>query len=817
MNFPMNPQARPCAGRPATIAALWLLAMVGADGTLTVASAQTQTAPPVTATATAAAESGGLEEITVTARRRTENLQTQPLSIQVLTAPVLEQMHVVQLTDVNNLANVNFTFQPGFMNTTVVAIRGIVEQDPVLTNDSPVALYVNGVLMARSIGLNFDLVDPERVEVLRGPQGSLFGRNTTGGAISITLAQPTDEFSVAGKAGYATNSEYVGKATLNTGLLAESGVKTLFAIEYHNMDGYVQNALTSDAKLWPGSDETTSMYLDVHGNLGSVGNFDFRADYMYSLSDLLSGQTTVVSPGAAEYFGASPAFGGDPYIYSPTRLGTLDVYKQGPLSWGKFGGTSVTLDFPINEALEIKSISAFRKFTTNTNPSTVGQGLLMGYVVNPTPFAAAPGVQRVSPYLLESGLAGREDADLSRQQQYSQEFQFTGSLGSYNKYVAGVFAFDEEVSESYLAYLTVVLPAPPGVPLPGLGFGSLGGLSYWGHSESAAVYISDTFTPPVLDNKLEFTGGVRYTKDIKALDYLPFLPYLPTLPTAAHEATFTDPSGDFTAKYQWTPDLMSYFRFANAYKSGGFSGRDAYNAPGYKPETANNWEIGFKSDWLDRKVRFNGDLFYTIYDNKQVTTYGAGLGSNGINESHVVNAGKAVYPGGEAELTLAPVGGWLVDINYGRTNPKYKQFYYQPTTASPVLNIASSAKFAYFSNNSYSIANTYTFAPSPIGQFSARVEFDYKSGVYFHPSDIFNPLNELIRAHSRNILNASIDLAHIPIGGKVDLALSLYGNNLLNKDYAVQGVDYEITPYDYFATEVFARPRVGGFQVTGKY
>jgi iron complex outermembrane receptor protein len=169
------------------------------------------------------------------------------------------------------------------------------------------------------------------------------------------------------------------------------------------------------------------------------------------------------------------------------------------------------------------------------------------------------------------------------------------------------------------------------------------------------------------------------------------------------------------------------------------------------------------------------------------------------------------------ELTLAPVSGWVTDINFGRTNPKYKTFFYQPVSNGPVLNIAGTAKFPYFSNTSYSIANTYTFAPTPIGVFSVRAEFDYKSGVYFHPSDQFNPLNEAIKAHSRNILNASIDLAHIPMGGRGELAFSLYGNNLLNKDYAVQGVDYEITPYDYFATEVFARPRVGGVQVTGKW
>jgi iron complex outermembrane receptor protein len=152
-------------------------------------------------------------------------------------------------------------------------------------------------------------------------------------------------------------------------------------------------------------------------------------------------------------------------------------------------------------------------------------------------------------------------------------------------------------------------------------------------------------------------------------------------------------------------------------------------------------------------------------------------------------------------------------------NPKYKEFLYQPTTTSPVQNIAGTAKFPYFSNTSYSISSTYTFAPTPIGELSARVEFDYKSQMYFHPSNTFNPLNEQIKAGSRNILNASIDLAHIPLGGgKPSLDVSIYGKNLLNKAYVVQAVDYEIIPkFDYFSTGIFARPRVVGIMVTGKY
>jgi iron complex outermembrane receptor protein len=810
MIYNKHQNARSRIAKALRLAALALVGLAAADAAVTVASAEEQNVPGGTAAVDESA-SIGLQEIIVTARRRTENLQEEPLSVQALTAAEMNQMHITSLTDVANIANVNFTYQPGFSNTLVTYIRGIGEQDPVLTNDSPVAVYVNGVLMARQIGMNFDLVDPQSVEVLRGPQGSLYGRNTTGGAINIILPQPTDEFSAEGRGGFANNTEWMGRTIVNTGLLGDSGLKALAAVEYHNMNGYIRNALTDDEKHWPGADETTSMYFDLHGNFGTVGNFDFRADYMQSLDDLLSGQTTIASPDESNYFGASPKYGGGPYIVSYGRTGSLDIYKTGPLSTGKFGGTSFTAEFPINAMLDIKSISAFRNFTTITNPSTTGTGYLLGPVLDPATFTYA-GIQRVSPYLLESGLLGRSDADLSRQRQYSQEFQFSGEAGQH-KYVGGLYAFDETVSEQYAAFLVIPLAVPGGL----IGLPSYGGINYWGHSESFAVYASDTYTPPILNDKLEFTGGVRYTKDIKTLDFFA-LPELPTLPTAHHNASFSDPSGDFTAKYQWTPDLMSYVRFANAYKSGGFSGRDAADAPGFKPETANNWEIGGKSDWLDKRVRFNADLFYTIYNNKQVTTFAPGLGGNGINESHVVNAGKAVYPGGEVELTLAPFRGWVTDINYGRVNPKYKEFLYQPTATSPPVNIASTAKFPYFSNTSYSIANTYSFMPMPFGELSARVEFDYKSQVYFHPSDTFNPLNEEIKGHSQNLLSASVDLAHIPVGGKMDLAVSVYGKNLLDKEYVVQAVDYEIIPgADYFATGLYNRPRVIGIQATGKF
>jgi iron complex outermembrane receptor protein len=425
------------------------------------------------------------------------------------------------------------------------------------------------------------------------------------------------------------------------------------------------------------------------------------------------------------------------------------------------------------------------------------------------------GNQLVQPLNLYPGLLGRPNGDLSHQRQFSQELQFTGTLGRH-KYTAGLYYFKENVSESYIVNYTIPITDLLG---PGTGVTGLqgnGGLNYTGESESYAAYASDSWTPPILDDKLELTGGIRVTKDIKTLDYLT-MPQFPTVAAHKHRA-FSNVSGDFTAKYQWTPDVMTYARFANAYKSGGFSGRDDPLAPGFTPETANNFEVGTKSDWLDKRLRVNADVFYTKYNDKQVTTFASGGNNNGIQSSHVTNAATTKYLGADVEITARPTENLTLEANWGHTWPKFERFDYQPVLNGPIFNISGSARFNYFPKTTYSLAGTYTFDPLPIGELSARVEYSYRSGMYFHPSNQFNPLNELIKAGAAKDLSASINLSKIPVGwDRSEISLSVYGKNLLNKAWRIQGTDYEFTPEDYFGSSAYNRPRVIGFHVTARY
>jgi iron complex outermembrane receptor protein len=461
--------------------------------------------------------------------------------------------------------------------------------------------------------------------------------------------------------------------------------------------------------------------------------------------------------------------------------------------------------------LNVKSITAWRSLKTNELIHSVGEGRLVGLVLDPTTFTVSP--QRVSPYAIEPNLFGDPNGILDHQHQFSEEVQVSGEIGRH-KYVGGLYYFTETFSENYAALITLLPYVNPelGFLPPGIALNSPAGLDYDGISKSYAAYLSDTYRPPILNDQLEITGGARYTIDKRTVDYLAD-PLVPQPFTHKYKKS-TDVSGDVTVKYNWTEDVNTYIRFANAYKSGGFDGRDDYRSPGYNPETANNFEGGVKGDFFDRTFRANADVFYTKYLDKQISTF---LNIPGLPApvSHVANAGTAQYLGSEVELTYVPTKQWEFEASWGHTWPKFLQFNYQPVTNGPTYNIAGAARFPYFSKSSFSLAAQYNLEATPIGDLSVRLDYSYKSPIWFHPSLVFNPHDAQIKSGAQTLLNGNVALAHIPVAlGKTDLALSVYGTNLLNKEFRVQGTDFGALG---FANIAFNRPRVVGVNLTASY
>jgi len=458
-------------------------------------------------------------------------------------------------------------------------------------------------------------------------------------------------------------------------------------------------------------------------------------------------------------------------------------------------GHSITLDYSVSDALNFKSITAYRSMMSNGDGSLSGQGRLYGFVLNPLTFAPA-GVQPVTPYSLDCTGTSQDSCYNITQYQYSEELQASGSIDRF-KYIGGLYLFEEHVGEvDPQSYTFLVGPAA------GLNLGVTN--HFVGRSTSYAAYSQVSYTPPILDDKLEITGGFRYSRDEKA--------YYILTPSTYESHSYNGPSGDFTVKYQWTQDIMAYFRFANSYKAGGFNARTP--APAYQPEYATNYEVGVKSEWFDKRLSLNADIFYTPYTNQQITTT-VPVGGGEVS-SITVNLGQSTYLGGELEATVRPADGWLVNVSLGYTDAEMQRYPY--VLNGVVTNVAGVAKFPYFSKASLNTGVQYTFDPMPFGTLSLRLDFAYKSGENFAANPYQSPLIDTIASDALKDLSGNITLAHIPLGfGKTELDASVYGRNLLNQAWRVEGVDFSAFAPGGFGIDAYNRPRVIGFNVTAKY
>ena len=293
--------------------------MLGSAPAWASTDSETQTPEP----ATARDETGGLETIVVTARRREENLQDTPLSITAFSAERLETMNVQEVSRIANFTPGLEIVPSGTTQGVGVSIRGIATYDPILTNEPSVGLYVDGIYVnALSYG-QFDTLDLERVEVLRGPQGTLFGRNTTGGAINIVTRRPGKTFGVEARASYATNNELIGKVRLDTGDIAE-GIRASLSYQYRRRDGYVDDITRPDRRD-PGALEAHALRAALHAGDGPL-TLDYTFDMVRRRDDGPGNQWALMSDAYRNFVSQSPLLGGDSIRVSDKRLKTVNSY-----------------------------------------------------------------------------------------------------------------------------------------------------------------------------------------------------------------------------------------------------------------------------------------------------------------------------------------------------------------------------------------------------------------------------------------------------------------------------------------------------------
>ncbi len=725
----------------------------------------------------AVAGSVQLEEVVVSARRTEENLQAVPVAVTVIPSAVIEKLNIQDVRAIPQFTpNLAVSAEPGGLTDASIYIRGIGNNENSGLAELGVGIYLDGVYVARPAGSIFNAIDLERIEVLRGPQGTLFGRNTIGGAIQLVSRKPADDMRVELKSGYGRYNDWYGRARLDTGFLGNSPIKASMSYMRHEKDGYFDNRLTPrDGD--PGSIASDSFTFAAQGAFDKL-TVDYLFDYDIRHGAPPFNQVVVATSDAAGYFGQSAGLGGAPFQIGRTPLssGLQEGYQGRNESKGRVQGHSLTLDFQLSPALTLKSISAYRSFLQNTIVDLSGNGLLRGVVLDPSTFA---------PFIADTTLYNGNNRQ--HQFQRSQELQALGKAGDFS-YVLGAYYFYERSTELAPQLLTFALPGGQA------GFNLAPVLGDRGDRTSYALFGQASYTPG--GGPLELTAGLRSTWDHENM-----ILGGDVRPNLSGHATFDNVSWLFSANYRFTPDVMVYGKVSTGYRGGGINARVGFINV-FQPEKALAFEAGIKTELLDHRLRANLAVFRTQYKDLQLQQFVTGTG--GVS-SFIANAGKVDYSGAELELTARITDGLTLEGSLGYTDPDFKEYMFRDPATNLISNVADEAHMINTSKFNAHAGAIYTLHLD-LGELETRVDYSYRGEVYYQVLDRLSAFNANVRSPSDSNVHARIDLTDIQLGGG-RLELGVWGDNLTNRRSIVYGIDWGSLG---FGTATFREPRSYG-------
>ena len=335
-----------------------LLLLSGITATIVPQLAFAQTPAPQAAETPAQETTGGIADIVVTAQKRSESIQSTPLAISALNSEMIKERGITSTGELSSLApSLSIISAPAAATDVAVYIRGIGEIDTIMTADSPIGLYVDGIILGRSAGAAFDILDLERIEVLRGPQGTLYGRNTLGGAINLIAKKPGKDFGAdinfsAGNYGFLQ-----WKGSVDTGVIGDSGLSARFTYLHKQRNGYV-NAIDVPSKRDPGAYELDAFRAAVHFEHDAL-TLDYSFDHSKRKSAPAAFQLTFLRPDVAEYLSHSPELGGPEVMISEKRLDRLRL-NQGMVR-DKVTGHTLNAELELGD-ITLRSLTGFRKW-----------------------------------------------------------------------------------------------------------------------------------------------------------------------------------------------------------------------------------------------------------------------------------------------------------------------------------------------------------------------------------------------------------------------------------------------------------------------
>jgi iron complex outermembrane receptor protein len=730
--------------------------------------------PPARAQAqVSAGAADGLAEIVVTARRRAENLQDVPVAVTAISAAILQQQAVTSLGDLNSFVpNMKISSDRATSSTINVYIRGVGQSDPLWGFEPGVGVYIDDVYMARPQAALLDVYDVDRLEILRGPQGTLYGKNTIAGAIKYVTRDIVGPASVTASATGGNYGERDAKLSASTPVIADHVYFGVAVADLHH-DGY--GHVVAQAGTTP------SPYNSIGEDVSNRDVLAGRANLTILWGD--SSKLKLVADTTQDHSNAS---GGERLnnLLAPPTDNRYDTRTDMPVNQDRYfrNGLAATYTQGLGQGLDLKLVGAYRD---------------------------GHGRQFIDFEELDVNLF-QVPAQYSEHQASGEgQLTFTNDIV---KAVGGVFYMNSTACGTYNASVGVLATALD-LYLTSIVDGCV-------QTKSAAVY---TDTAWKLTDQLNLDAGVRWNQDKKnatvyQAQYASIAPtqlsgnqtfFDPSKPPTGfflfpnpaagiltnydNSRTFSNVSPRLGFDYHLTPHVMTYVSYSKGFKSGGFDMRgNAAVYPqtknGYDSETADNYEAGIKSTLLGDTLQLNLTLFYDPYKNAQIGVQQF-VDTGGIpqNVTAVLNAGKQINQGVEIESAWRPVKEFTAGINIGYLDSYYKDFLigctaFTPGCAanSPPQNIADLNRPINAPTWTVATNATYTWQ-LPAGALLARAGWDWRSFT-----KVANTTASVTDQPAYGLVNAG--LAFTTNGGA--WRFSLDGKNLLDRWYRVAGYDF---------------------------
>ncbi|MEN5339839.1 TonB-dependent receptor [Stenotrophomonas sp. TWI143] len=713
-----------------------------------------------------------LDQVVVTAQKRATNLQETPISVSVVDAEGLKDRSAISLGSLSDGSIPSLRVTPFATRSSAlnIGIRGIGASGDANqpARDAGVGIYVDGVFMGRAQGLGSMLYDVERIEVLKGPQGTLFGRNTEGGAVSIVTKQPTGEFGGSVSAGVSNFGGYTTALHLDLPRVADLSFK-VDAVQAKR-DGTTDNPMRGErdfnaydkrgarlSALWQPSEDFSLLYAFDR-------SYDATTPY----------HTQVLVPGAflspLQQAGASQDRRDSAILGGPQEDNI-----------GRTSGHLLNLSWTLSDQLELKSISSYRELT---------QGQFdMGLV------------DAISAYGGAGTPFGRYSLAQVYQHQYSQEFQLIGNTDQL-QFLGGAFFYHETAGDN--------------AQTPNMLVWGPGGNSYtvnpatnpldlskvrvdraskaW--TDSLGVFGQATWTPEAMD-RLHLTAGGRYTRDDKKGN-------LYTVNGAATQLAFNDRWSRFDSMVNIAYDLggqaMVYVRYSTGFKAGGANSRST-NYTAFGPEEVTAYELGFKTQFWDDRARLNVALFDATIAHKQMDFSLPFDPNSGETRTTMVTTnalGDGRSRGAELEFNVMPVDNLTLALNYAYTKIDAQ------TAVDPFgAGVQVTVQPLLAPKNAGSLAIDYLV---PFANFSAlkfHVDGNWSDGFYTSEYD------QMLTDRSF-VVNARVALVDVPMNSTgTTMSFSLWARNLLDE----QHLFYKLNSPALGQTGIFNDPRTFGLDV----